>query len=533
MSDLGKIKEWHLDKAIQLKLSGQNVPANFDEIMSDYVKKTDTIPSNKIDRSILDPVYERISNVIDSLNRYRNINTPIGESDLSGELKTRLDNLELNTGRIPDNFEDIVAQAIDDVTSTDEFKETIVNRVSENIAELSDQVSDLQIASTNTTDSISEIENSLASLKTDLVNHILDANNVFRYKDEKILPEDLSDSLIHDLNEYRSNILSLQTAIDSLQRVSISDYSIRIINVAQDNKTLNVLKNNLMSPILYVPTQTMFNINHDPWNKFADSSYNEDYIKLLPDSTTETLEFANNTMTISNIVPQENLITTINNENIVVKNISDSDYNTFAFGFYGGNIKLQISVQIGEEESSEEPDLEAPAVILFNINVDGQAFPFRLEEGINADPMDTFIIAELSSGPHRVEIPVIPNGAFTISTTIGLDNDGHSGLLLKEDIPDASFYDGNIYDDGDYFDIETSAGASVYAFTKTDDHETIDINSYETSQFDILISEGKVIYSPYDQNFYTFKNRKLMCLSYSILDKDDVESIDEDIRNGG
>ena len=513
MNELGKVKEWHLDDAIRLKLSGQGVPDNFDEIMSDYIKKTDTIAPSNIDPSILNPAYDRISALSTELEHYRNISVPIKISDLDSELQTKLEMLEMSIGALPDDFGEIVEQAIDDVVSTQEFKETIANKVSQDIADLSDEVDTLHDTIVTAANSVSDMENSIATIQADLNQHIIDANEVFRYKNEKIPMEDLSDSLLLDLNEYKSNIQSLQSAVSSLQRVNFVNYDICTINIAETSSDLATLKEDLAAPILYVPAQILFDIDHDVWNKFASSTYNEPYIKILPDESTEELEFSDATITTENIVTQSNLTTSINDGNIVVTNTSATKYNTFVFGFYGGNIRLQLNVQVGEEESSEEPSSEVPAVILFNINIDGQAFPFRLEDGIDADPMDTFIIAELSTGPHRVEIPLVPNGKFTMNATIGLDDIEHSGLLLAADVPDAEFFDGNIYDDGDYFDIESSAGASTYTFTKTDDFEPIDENHYTVSQFDLLAEDGKLIYSPHDHKLYTFKNRKLICLS--------------------
>ena len=498
-----KIQEWHLDDSIRLKL-GQSSTVDMEDVLSAYVKKTDIIPSDKIDPSILNPINQQIDTINAKFYDYRQTEDKIFELDLDPGLRARIENLESSIGTLPDNFNETVDTAVSQIVSTEEFKVEIANKVSERIADLSESNENLQNTVTALDTSVTDLENRLGTVSNTLEDYILESSSVLRFKDEKISKDDLTDTLVNDLDTYHSDILSLQNDVNTLQRVNVVNYEVSVINIAQTSTELSSLKNNVVAPILYVPTQIIYDISSDTWNRFIDSTLNEDYIQLDENNEEIRIDFSSYTLNNAHYSASSGLTLNTQGDLLSVTNSTNS-YKTFVIGFYGANIQFSLSFSDWERDGDD-----AAAAILFNVNIDGQAFPFRIDGSLDTE--NTINIVNLSTGPHRLEIPVVPNGIFKINTSIKLDTEC-AGLLVKEDIPDASFYDAYLFDDIDYFDFNTAHG--TYTFSKPDDFEQIDSNSYILAQFDPTWSEGKVIFSPWDQKLYTVKNRKLICISTS------------------
>jgi hypothetical protein len=95
-----------------------------------------------------------------------------------------------------------------------------------------------------------------------------------------------------------------------------------------------------------------------------------------------------------------------------------------------------------------------------------------------------------------------------MSSTVGLFDDEHTGLLVSADIPAESTYNNTKIDNVDYFNLSNMT--VTYSFTEEYNFDTIDSSSYEWEIFDTKKVEGRIIYSEYDDKVYAINNRKVI-----------------------
>ncbi len=534
-----KIHEWHLDNALRAKINGGTSGSSVDmeSVLSDYVKKTDTIQRSQLSDSVFDVTNQTIANLRNSLNGYRANNVPIVKTDLSSELQLELENLGTVAGSLPSDFNEQVEDIVIDIVGTTEFKNSIVNQVASNVSDLqvdvetlqtnvgtlqtnvgtlqtnigtlqtnvgtlqtnlgtaSSDILELQAANTTINSDIFDLQGSVESLQsqyntlsTALSDHITTSANTFRANTDAIGMLDLTQELQSKISNYDTDIASLEMKTSTLEdNYSFSDKSIMLINVATTSSELNTMKTALVSPILYTPKMMLCKLENGKWNCQARFFVNEE----------SNDPYANHILSNSNI-DTGSLTPTISSGNITVNN-NTNDFESLIFGIYSTSLCIKILVQHGN-------NISIPLTIL----IDGQFFSFDLPQDLTEDTFSEIYFEVLSPGAHRIEILILPNSSLTMSSTVGLFDDEHTGLLVSADIPAESTYNNTKIDNVDYFNLSNMTG--TYSFTEVDDFDTIDSSSYEWEIFDTKKVEGRIIYSEYDDKVYAINNRKVILL---------------------
>lgn len=525
---------------------GAGSSAALEAALAQYVKKTDKITRTQLADSVFDSVNTSIGNLRNELGQYRAIATPIGRSDLSSALQTELDTLALTANSLPADFDTRVETAITNKIGSQEFEDQIVSLVTTkyassisalqssvgtlqtNLGTLQNNVSAIQLnvgtlqtdystinghvsnlrtsvgdsssgliknVSDNTS-SISTINSTLTDINssisglttrvetlesqnTSITDSLLDMDTALglcRLKSEKIEQSDLSTPLQTELSE----INNLKTQVNNL---SVSSFSIVIIDVAKTQSELNTLKTNLSPSILYKPSMMAYVIDQKRWNEYANIIVDES-----SDVTYANHALSSNNVTAGSLTPLigSGLITTNNNTN---------DFVALLFGIYGKNLKLNITVPSGSE-------LLPMAVI-----IDKQLFTFDLTQE-SSEVVKSVYIENLSHGAHRIEIIIPPNTEFKMSSDIGITDDSNSGLLISSDVPTANTYDSIMYNNVNYFNLSSMSG--TYTFTEPTNFDTIDSNSYVLKIYDMKDIDKKILYSKFDQKAYIVDNREII-----------------------
>lgn len=525
---------------------GAGSSAALEAALAQYVKKTDKITRTQLADSVFDSVNTSIGNLRNELGQYRAIATPIGRSDLSSALQTELDTLALTANSLPADFDTRVETAITNKIGSQEFEDQIVSLVTTeyassistlqssvgtlqtNLGTLQNNVSAIQLnvgtlqtdystingyvsnlrtsvgdsssgliknVSDNTSSistinsTLTDINSSISGLTTrvetlesnnaSITDSLLDMDTALgscRLKSEKIEQSDLSTLLQTELSE----INNLKTQINNL---SVSSFSIVIIDVAKTQSELNTLKTNLSPSILYKPSMMAYVIDQKRWNEYANIIVDE-----LSDVTYANHALSSNNVTAGSLTPSigSGLITTNNNTN---------DFVALLFGIYGKNLKLNITVPSGSE-------LLPMAVI-----IDKQLFTFDLTQE-SSEAVKSVYIENLSHGAHRIEIMIPPNTEFKMSSDIGITDDSNSGLLISSDVPTANTYDSVMYNNVNYFNLSSMSG--TYTFTEPTNFDTIDSNSYVLKIYDMKDIDKKILYSKFDQKAYIVDNREII-----------------------
>ena len=514
--------------------------------LAQYVKKTDKITRTQLADSVFDNVNKSIGNLRNELGQYRAIATPIGRSDLSSALQTELDTLALTASSLPADFDTRVETAITNKIGSQEFEDQIVELVTEeyassistlqsnvgtlqtNLGTLQNNVSAIQLnvgtlqtdyntingyvsdlrtsvgdsssgliknVSDNTSSistinsTLTDIDSSISGLttrvgalesqNTSITDSLLDMDTTLsscRLKTEKIEQSDLSTPLQTELSE----INNLKTQFNNL---SVSSFSILIIDVAKTQSELNTLKTNLSPAILYKPSMMAYAINQKKWNEYANIIIDES-----SDITYANHTLSSNNVTAGSLTPSigSGLITTNNNTN---------DFVALLFGIYGKNLKLDVTVPSGS------------GVLPMAVIIDKQLFTFDLTKE-SSEVIQSIYIENLSHGAHRIEIMIPPNTEFKMSSDIGITDDSNSGLLISSDIPAANTYDSIMYNNVNYFNLSSMNG--TYTFTEPTNFDIVDSNSYVLKIYDMKAIDKKILYSKFDQKAYIVDNREII-----------------------
>lgn len=543
-----KIKNWHLDDSLRLQIEsgsggGAGSSAALEAALAQYVKKTDKITRTQLADSVFDNVNTSIGNLRNELGQYRAIATPIGRSDLSSALQTELDTLALTASSLPADFDTRVETAITNKIGSQEFEDQIVNLVTTQYASsvtslqnvVGDNNSGLVKDVNNNTSSISTINSTLTTLQSNLgtlqntvstvqtnigtlqtnygtINNsltsldsrvtnleaqdtlftasLLDINNSlsdYRLKSDPIGETDLSSALQTKIQGYDSSIPSIVSDVSNLEvkvdNLAIMSYSALITNVATTSSELSTLKTNLSPSILYLPSMTTYAIDEKEWNGYASTIIN----------STSEISYSDAVISSTNI-DTGSLTASINSGTITINN-NTNDFGSLLFGIYGKNLKINVNVPSG---SGRLP---------ISLIIDKQLFPFAIDQE-ESNSVASLYVENMSHGAHRIEIVILPNTEFSMSSTIGVTDDSNSGLLISSDIPSASTYDNIMYNNVNYFNLSSMNG--TYTFTEPNNFDTVDQNSYIVEAYDMNAVNGKIIYSQFNQKAYIMNNRKLV-----------------------
>lgn len=543
-----KIKNWHLDDSLRLQIEsgsggGAGSSAALEAALAQYVKKTDKITRTQLADSVFDNVNTSIGNLRNELGQYRAIATPIGRSDLSSALQTELDTLALTASSLPADFDTRVETAITNKIGSQEFEDQIVNLVTTQYASsvtslqnvVGDNNSGLVKDVNNNTSSISTINSTLTTLQSNLgtlqntvstvqtnigtlqtnygtINNsltsldsrvtnleaqdtlftasLLDINNSlsdYRLKSDPIGETDLSSALQTKIQGYDSSIPSIVSDVSNLEvkvdNLAITSYSALITNVATTSSELSTLKTNLSPSILYLPSMTTYAIDEKEWNGYASTIIN----------STSEISYSDAVISSTNI-DTGSLTASINSGTITINN-NTNDFGSLLFGIYGKNLKINVNVPSG---SGRLP---------ISLIIDKQLFPFAIDQE-ESNSVASLYVENMSHGAHRIEIVILPNTEFSMSSTIGVTDDSNSGLLISSDIPSASTYDNIMYNNVNYFNLSSMNG--TYTFTEPNNFDTVDQNSYIVEAYDMNAVNGKIIYSQFNQKAYIMNNRKLV-----------------------
>ncbi len=225
----------------------------------------------------------------------------------------------------------------------------------------------------------------------------------------------------------------------------------------------------------------------------------------------------------------ENLQTTgitITIDNGIVSGTNESLIDTafVCFGFYGTRIKLYTTITTPAEPTRES--IKDYTVILDAKEQYNEQY-YMGQECENA----CFLCVEgLSEGAHRIEFTIPADAEFKIDAKVSLDNE-HAGLLQAEHIKLKDFYNGDIFNTGDYVtepEYEELKSENVSAITVNDyASETIDLNAI--SRRLLYATNSGILYYCYDSSIFALTNRSSGEQSGSI-DPDDLNRLETQLQ---
>lgn len=483
----GKIKEWHLDEDLLLKLIREG--ADIASVLTNYVKKTDIISKNQLNNDVFTEVNNRITVLISQLEKYRLINNPIAETDLTPSLQTKIRDLQNTVDAL---VEFVSGQPLD-------LQTLINNSIEEKIAS-SSYLTDLKREITTDLEngpiarlhsSFSTLQNTVNALNNQFTTFQETADSRYRRSNIAITTEDLNGQLQTLLSDHTSNISSLQLqkqdkvggnagqiiAVNPFNSLIPQDH-ILCENIVETMAELNTMRDNLASPIIFYNKQLSYKIRKNPWNHALEinKTSNNAYTNVASAMTT----FKANDVSIA-----------INDGIVTAANNSLSDYGDISFGFYGTRCKIAFAISDN---------------IILHFFIDNAIHNIIFYAN---DTSKDLCIENLSEGPHVIRFVIEPDTTLVFSKGIGIDNT-HAGLLIAVDIPDESMYKNNMYDTGDYFDFSTASG--TYTFTKNNVSKITPETAYTAGWFDINSYEGRVIFSKENLKLYYCKNNTFIQL---------------------
>lgn len=558
------ITEDQLDPDILIEIDNQI--ARIQSLLDNYRLKADTISLQDIDTEFAS-LLENLQNHTgsgsatfdtDEIEAY--INDTIN-SKLAAEVESAVSNVvgdavdaaiaekfdEAFNGEagsvIDAKIDDAVTGALSDTTLFNDVKQDVLNSVSELYA--------TQERAENIESDIEAIREEQVVQDTELADHseritALEhtVTEECRKVNDTITEDDLDssitmqlnriDTLQDELNYKQERLVGNQGQIivfESGKNPSARDLII-FSDMSENETELETIKNTLVNTIYDINTLSEYEINRELWNYNVTQKREEESSKTYMDTVLANENFVVNDMTIA----IENGIVSVTNSSLI-------DKNTFSFGFYGTRIKLYMTVEVPEnteeptlpgetpEETSEEASGETPEETQeetpeekvkitkeYVVLIDGK-WQYETSTVITESVEHTcfLCIEDLSEGMHRVDIQVLPGETVTFDATVAID-DTHAMSAPAEDIKPLSFYEGNLYDTGDY------VTEQAYDEVKSENVSPVTVDDYDVEALDFDELEKRLIYSPATKKLYYCYNKTFILLSIDQQNRlDDIE----------
>lgn len=444
-------------------------------------------------------------------------------------------------------IDDAVTGALSDTTLFNDVKQDVLNSVSELYA--------TQERAENIESDIAAIREEQVVQDTELADHneritALEhtVTEECRKVNDTITEDDLDssitmqlnriDTLQDELNYKQERLVGNQGQIivfESGKNPSARDLII-FSDMSENETELEAIKNTLVNTIYDINTLSEYEINRELWNYNVTQKREEESSRTYMDTVLANENFVVNDMTIA----IENGIVSVTNSSLI-------DKNTFSFGFYGTRIKLYMTVEVPEnteeptlpgetpgetpEETPEEasgeasgetqeetPEEKVKITKEYVVLIDGK-WQYETSTVITESVEHTcfLCIEDLSEGMHRVDIQVLPGETVTFDATVAID-DTHAMLAPAEDIKPLSFYEGNLYDTGDY------VTEPAYDEVKSENVSPITVDNYDVEALDFDELEKRLIYSPATKKLYYCYNKTFILLSVDQQNRlDDIE----------
>lgn len=550
------ITEDQLDPDILIEIDNQ--VARVQSLLDNYRLKADTISLQDIDTefaSLLENLQNHTgsgSATFDMSEIEEYINDTI-DAKLSAEVESAVANVVGDTvdavitekfdeafngevGSVIDTkIDDAVAEALSDTTLFNDVKQDVLNSVSELYA--------TQERAENIESDIEAIREEQGLQYTELTNQgeritVLEQTvaEECRKISDVITEEDLDpfvttqlnriDALQNELNYKQNRLVGNQGQVvifDANGNPDASDLIIQM-DVAETSEELETIQNTFVSTVYDLSTLSECSINRKDWN------YNE--IKVSEEVSSSS--YVDTNLTDENFVT-DNATVTIENGIVSAVNESLIDNGTASFGFYGTRIKLYTTITVPEDteepalpgeasgETSGETPEETPKEKVeitkeYVVLIDG-----KLQYEVSASTVESIehtcflCIENLSEGMHRIDIQVLPGETVAFDATVAID-DTHATLAPAEDIKPLSFYEGNLYDTGDY------VTEPAYDEVKSENVSPITVDDYDIEALDFDELEKRLIYSPATKKLYYCYNKTFILLSVNQQDRlDDME----------
>lgn len=552
-------------------ISLQDIDTEFASLLENLQNHTDsgsaTFDTDEIEAYINDTINSKLAAEVESA-----VSNVVGDAVDAAIVEKFDEAFNGEAGSVIDaKIDDAVTGALSDTTLFNDVKQDVLNSVSELYA--------TQERAENIESDITAIREEQGVQDTELADHseritALEhtVTEECRKVNDTITEDDLDSSIMMQLNRidnfqnelnYKQNrLVGNQGQIiifDANGTPDAADLIIRI-DVAETPEELETIQNTFVSTVYDLSTLSECSINRKDWN------YNE--IKVSEDVSSSSYVDAN--LTDENFVTDN---TTVTIENGIVSAVNESliDNGTASFGFYGTRIKLYTTITVpkdteepalpgetpgetsgetsgetpgetpgeasgeasgetsgetpGEtpEETPEETSGETPKEKIeitkeYVVLIDGK---LRYEIGISTSESiehTCFLCVEnLSEGLHRVDIQVLPGETVAFNATVAID-DTHAMLAPAEDIRPLSFYEGNLYDTGDY------VTEPAYDEVKSENVSPITVDDYDVEALDFDELEKRLIYSPATKKLYYCYNKTFILLSVDQQNRlDDIE----------
>lgn len=528
-------------------ISLQDIDTEFASLLENLQNHTDsgsaTFDTDKIEAYINDTINSKLAAEVESA-----VSNVVGDAVDAAIVEKFDEAFNGEAGSVIDaKIDDAVTGALSDTTLFNDVKQDVLNSVSELYA--------TQERAENIESDITAIREEQGVQDTELADHseritALEhtVTEECRKVNDIITEDDLDSSIMMQLNRidnfqnelnYKQNrLVGNQGQIiifDANGTPDAADLIIRI-DVAETSEELETIQNTFVSTVYDLSTLSECSINRKDWN------YNE--IKVSEDVS--SFSYVDTNLTDENFVT-DNTAVTIENEIVSAVNESLIDNGTASFGFYGTRIKLYTTITVPEDteepalpgetsgETSEEtpgetsgetsgetpeetPEEKAEITKEYVVLIDGK---LRYEIGISTSESiehTCFLCVEnLSEGLHRVDIQVLPGETVAFDATVAID-DTHAMLAPAEDIKPLSFYEGNLYDTGDY------VTEPAYDEVKSENVSPITIDEYDVEALDFDELEKRLIYSPATKKLYYCYNKTFILLSVDQQNRlDDIE----------
>ena len=566
------ITEDQLDPDILIEIDNQ--VARIQSLLDNYRLKADTISLQDIDTEFAS-LLENLQNHTgsgsatfdtDEIEAY--INDTIN-SKLAAEVESAVSNVvgDAVDAAIAEKFDEafngeagnVIDAKIDDAVTGALSDTTLFNDVKQDVLESVSELYATQERAENIESDITAIREEQVVQDTELANHseritALEhtVTEECRKVNDTITEDDLDssitmqlnriDTLQDELNYKQDRLVGNQGQIivfESGKNPSARDLII-FSDMSENETELETIKNTLVNTIYDINTLSEYEINRELWNYNVTQKREEESSRTYTDTVLANENFVVNDMTIA----IENGIVSVINSSLINKN-------TFSFGFYGTRIKLYMTVEV--PENTEEPTLPGETPEETPEETSGEASGEASGETPEETPKETqeekvkitkeyvvlidgkwqyetstvitesvehtcfLCIEDLSEGIHRVDIQVLPGETVTFDATIAI-NDTHAILAPAEDIRPLSFYEGNLYDTGDY------VTEPAYDEVKSENVSPITVDDYDVEALDFDELEKRLIYSPATKKLYYCYNKTFILLSVDQQNRlDDIE----------